>query len=330
MHFDRLKRRDLITLLGGAAAWPIAARAQQQGIQTIGFMTLGSEEGATNSISAFRKGLSEGGFVEGRNVAIEYRFARNESARLKDWVADFARRQVAVIVAIGYAAAFAAKAATTTVPVVFTVGGDPVQSGLVASLNHPGANLTGVTSLTTALTTKRLGLLHEFLPAAKRFAMLINPTSPNAEPLIAEAHTAAVALGLDVDILTAADIEEIDAAFASLAQNRPDALLVAGNSLFGNRRVQIITLATHQRLPAIFADRREAQDGGLMSYGTLGDDSPRQAGLYTGRILGGGKPGDLPVIQGAKFQFVINLRTAKALGLTVPATVLALADEVIE
>jgi len=325
-----LRRREFITLLGGAAAWPLAARAQRPAIPTIGLITLGSQEGATNEITAIRKGLSESGFVEGRDVVIEYRFARNESTRLPEWAADFARRQVAVIVALGYAAAFAAKAATTTVPVVFGVGGDPVRAGLVASLNRPGANLTGITTLNTEITTKRLGLLHELLPGAKRFAALINPTSPNAEPLIMEVRTAAVALGLQIDTLTAGDVEGIDAAFASLAQSRPDALFVATNRLFGDRRVQIATLATLQRLPTSFGAREDAQEGGLMSYGRLGDDSPHQVGLYTGRILKGAKVGDLPVMQGAKFEFVINLRTARALGISVPVRLLALANEVIE
>jgi putative ABC transport system substrate-binding protein len=296
----------------------------------IGFLNLGTQEGATDFITAFRKGLSESGFVEGRNVTVEYHFARNESARLPEWAADFERRKVAVIVAAGYAAAFAAKAATTTIPVVFAVGGDPVQSGLVESLNRPGANITGITNLGAEVTTKRLGLLHELLPGAKRFAALVNPTSPNLELLIRGTHSAAVALGLPVDILTASDIAGIDVAFASLAQSPPDALVVTGNTLFQNRRVQIVTLATHQRLPTIGTGREYAQEGGLMGYGTLGDDSDRQVGLYTGRILKGEWAGDLPVIQGAKFEFVINLRTAKAFGLTVPATLLALADEVIE
>jgi len=324
------RRREVIALLGGAAICPFAARAQRPATPTIGFITLGSQEGATSYITAFRKGLSESGFVEGSNIAVEYRFARNEFARLPDWAGDFVRRRIAVIVARGYAAAFAAKAATTTVPVVFSVGGDPVQAGLVASLNRPGANLTGTTTLNTEITTKRLGLLHELLPGAKRFAALINPTSPNAEPLIMEVRTAAVALGLQIDTLTASDIEGINTAFASLAQTRPDALFVAGNTLFGNRRVQIATLATLQRLPTIFASRQDAQEGGLMSYGTLGDNSAHQVGLYTGRILKGTEAGDLPVMQGAKFEFVVNLRTARALGISVPVTLRAIADEVIE
>lgn len=325
-----IRRRELITLLGGTAAWPLAAWAQRPTTPTIGFITLGSQEGATDFITAFRKGLNETGLAEGGNVSIEYRFARNELARLPEWAADFARRRVAVIVAIGYAAAFAAKAATTTIPVVFMVGGDPVQSGLVSSLSHPGANLTGITTLTTELATKRFGLLHELLPGARRFAALINPTSPNAEPLMMEARTAAVALGLPIDIVTAGDIEGIDAAFASLAQSRPDALVVNGNTLFNNRRVQIVTLATQQRLPTILSSRADAREGGLMSYEILGDNSGHQAGLYVGRILKGTKASDLPVIQGAQFEFVINLRSAKALGLTVPPSLLAIADEVIE
>jgi putative tryptophan/tyrosine transport system substrate-binding protein len=325
-----MRRREFVAGLGSAAAWPLVARAQRPAIPMIGYITLGSQEGTAGAIPAFRKGLSESGFVEGRNVVIEYRFARNELARLKEWAADFARRQVAVIVAAGYAAAFAAKAATTTIPVVFEVGGDPVQSGLVASLNRPGANITGITNLTAEVSTKRLGLAHELLPAARRFAVLVNPTSPNAELLIMEAQTAAAALGLSIDILAASNIEEIGAAFARLAQSPPDALAVSGNTLFNNRRVQIVTLASHQRLPTIHSRRADAQEGGLMSYGPHDDDSNRQLGLYAGRILGGAKPGDLPIIQGAKFEFVINLKTAKALGLTIPETLLATADEVIE
>jgi putative ABC transport system substrate-binding protein len=325
-----MKRREFITLLGGTAAWPLATRAQPARMPIIGYITLGSEEGSIAFVTGFRKGLSEGGFVEGRNVVIEFRFARNEPARLKEWAADFARRRVAVIVAEGYAAAFAAKAATTTVPVVFFTGGNPVQSGLVASLNRPGGNVTGVTNLGAELATKLIGLLRELLPDAKRFAALINPTSPNAELLTMETRAAAVALGVPIDILSASTVDEIDTAFADLAQSKPDALMVNGNTLFNNRRVQIVTLANHQRLPTIFSGREGVQEGGLMSYGQLGDDSERQTGLYTGRILAGAKPGDLPVVQGTKFELVINLRTAKALGLTVPATLLALADEVIE
>jgi putative ABC transport system substrate-binding protein len=325
-----MKRRDFITLLGGTAAWPLAARAQQLGTPMIGFLTLGTQEGAVDFIADFRKGLSESGFVEGRNVAVEYRFARNQSDRLPEWAADFARRQVAVIVAGGYAAAFAAKAATTTIPVVFATTGNPVQSGLVASLNRPGANLTGNSSLAAELATKQLGLLHELLPGAKRFAVLINPTSPNAELLIMEARAAAGALGLPIDILTATDNVTIAAAFASLEQSRPDALLVAGNTLFDDRRVQIVTLATHQRLPTVFARRAAAQEGGLMSYGPLGVDPGHQVGLYTGRILKGAKPADLPVVQSTKFELLINLQTAKLLGIDVPPTLLAIADKVIE
>jgi len=323
-------RREFITLLGGAAAvWPLAARAQWLAPPTIGFFTLGTQEGSTDFITSFRKGLSESGFVEGRNVAIEYRFARNEVARLPEWAADFARHQVAVIVAGGFAAAFAAKAATTTIPVVFATTGDPVQSGLVTSLNRPGANLTGITNLDTELAPKQFELLYKLLPGAKRFAALINPTSPNAEPLIMEARTAALALGLPIDILMAGDIEGIDAAFAILAQNRPDALMVPRNTLFLDRRVQIVTLATHQHLPTIFSSRAAAQEGVLLSYDGSGG-SAQSVGLYTGRILRGEKAGDLPVLQAAKFEFVINLRTAKALGLTVPPSLLAIADEVIE
>jgi putative ABC transport system substrate-binding protein len=322
-----MRRRDFITLLGGTAAWPLATLAQVPGMPVVGFMTLGTQEGSTDFINGFRKGLSESGFVEGRNLVIEYRFARNESSRLKEWAADFARRQVAVIVASGYLAAFAAKAATMTVPVVFQTGGNPVQSGLVASFNRPGGNITGVTVLVAELVTKMVGLVRELLPDAKRFAMLINQTSPNAELLRMEARTAVVALGVPIDIVAASTVEEIDTAFANLAQSKPDALVVNGNTLFANRRVQIVTLATHQRLPTIFPSRVYVEEGGLMSYGPP-DNLGRQVGLYAGRILNGAKPADLPVQQATKFDLVINLKTAKALGATVPETLLATADEV--
>jgi putative ABC transport system substrate-binding protein len=328
-----MKRRDFITLLGGAAAWPFAAWAQQPAIPVIGVLNLGAPEGATNFITAFREELNESGFVEGHNVAVEYRFARYNINRLPEFAADFARRQVAVIVAIGHAEAFAAKAATTTIPIVFSTGGNPVQSGLVASLNRPGANITGFTNLTQELAPKKLGLLHELLPGAKRFAMLINPTTPNTELLTMEARTAAAALGLPIDILTASDIEGIDAVFAGLAQSRPDALMVTGSNIFNNRRVQVVALATHLRLPTIFSFRADAQEGGLMSYGlTTGElrNIIHQIALYTARILRGEKAGDLPVMQATKFVFVINLRTAKAFGISVPPSLLAIADEVIE
>jgi putative ABC transport system substrate-binding protein len=252
-----MKRREFITLLGGAAVapflWPFAAWAQQAAIPVIGILSLGAlPEAASNFVPAFREGLIESGFVEGRNVAFEYRFASYNISRLSELAADFAHRQVALIVALGHAEAFAAKAATTTIPIVFTTGGNPVQSGLVANLNRPGVNITGFTNLTQELAPKKLGLFHELLPGAKRFAMLINPTTPNAELLIMEARTAAVALGLPIDILTASDIEGIDAAFASLAQSRPDALMVTGSNVFNNNSAQIAALATQQRLPTIF------------------------------------------------------------------------------
>jgi putative tryptophan/tyrosine transport system substrate-binding protein len=327
----RMRRREFITLLGGAAAaWRHAVRAQQPALPTIGFITLGSQEASASFLAGFRTGLGETGHIEGRNVVIEYRFARNESDRLAEWMADYVRRRVAVIVASGYLAAFAAKAATTTIPVVFGTGGNPVQTGLVSSLNRPGGNLTGATTLAAELGAKRLGLLHELIPSATRFAVLINPTSPNAELLTTEAQTASAALRMPVDILTASNIQEIDNAFASLAQSRPAALVINGNTLFNNRRVQIVTLATYHRIPTMFENRASAQEGGLMSYGAIRNDYERQIGIYAGRILKGEKAADLPVVQGAKFEFVINLRTARTLGITVPPTLLAIADEVIE
>jgi putative ABC transport system substrate-binding protein len=296
----------------------------------VGVVTLGTPEGATGFIAAFREGLGETGFIEGRNLTFEYRFARNEFDRLPEWMADIVSRRAAVIVTSGYAAAFAAKAATTTIPIVFSTGGNPVQAGLVASLNRPGGNITGATSLVAELGAKRMGLLHELIPAATRFAVLVNPTSPNAQMLIAEAQSAGAAIGREVEIVTASNANEIDAAFAILAQRRVDGLVINGNTFFSNRRAQIATLAAHHRLPTIYSVRAIVESGGLMSYGTINDDSSRQVGVYTGRILKGEKPADLPVVQGAKFQFVINLRTAKTLGLVVPPTLLALADEVIE
>ena len=327
-----MRRREFITLLGGAAAaWPIAARAQQPAMPVVGFVYPGTPELSTGVVAAFRKGLGEAGFVEGRNVAVELRFAYGDNGRLPELMADLVHRRVAVIVTPGSTqAALSAKAATKSIPVVFSVGTDPVEIGLVASLNHPGGNVTGITSLNSELAAKRLGLMLELLPNAVRFAVLVNPSNRNAEALTRDAHAAASTIGRQVEILAASTPREIDAAFASAAQKRSDALVVSPEPLLDNRRVQLVTLAAHQRLPAIYAFRENVEIGGLMSYGSNAGERDRQVGLYAGRILKGEAAANLPVMRAAKFEFLFNLQTARALGLDVPATLLAQADEVIE
>ena len=325
-----MKRRDFITLLGGAAAWPVLARAQQPAMPVIGYLDGGSLGTSAHVIAAIRKGLSETGYVEGSNVAIEYRWAEGNYDRLPAMAAEVARRQVAVIVAMGTPAAYAAKAATSTVPIVFGGGIDPVQAGLVASLNRPGGNVTGVTSMNVEIETKRLGLLHDLLPQATRFAVLVNPDNPLAEIDIKDAQATAATIGGQIEIFTARTNREIDAAFASLVQKRAEALLIGPDVFFTNRRVQLATLAVRHGVPAIYSFREFAEAGGLMSYGTSNTDRDRQVGVYAGRILKGEKPEDLPILQPTKFEFVINLQTARTLGLEVPSTLLARADEVIE
>jgi len=297
----------------------------------IGYLYGGTPEATVNAVAAFRKGLGEQGFVEGRNVAIEYRFAQNEFDRLPALAADLVRRRVSVIVTPASSpASLAAKAATTTIPIVFSVGADPVQAGLVASFNRPGGNATGVSAMNTELTAKRLGLLHELVPRAARIAVLVNPNSPDAELLSREAQAAASAIGRQVEVLLTGTNREIDAAFASLAQKRAEALLVTNSNLFAARAVQLVTLAVHHRIPAIYYTREFAQAGGLLSYGQNRFEQIRQVGVYAGRILKGEKPADLPVMQPVKFELVINLQTARTLGIEVPPTLLAIADEVIE
>jgi putative ABC transport system substrate-binding protein len=324
-------RRQFISALGCAAfAWPRAARAQQPALPVIGFLSSSSPADRANLVTAFRQGLSETGHVEGRNVAIEYRWAEGQKDRLPDLAADLVRRQVAVIAVHDTPSAIAAKAATTTIPIVFVSGGDPVKLGLVASFNRPGGNVTGVSFMGAELGAKQLGLLHELLPGAVRIAVLVEPNFPLTEPFVSDVRAAALVIGKQIEVLDASTGRDIDTVFASLAQKPVDALLVGPTSLFHIRRVQLVTLAAYHRVPAIYLLREFAEAGGLMSYGTSFTDAYRQVGIYAGRILKGEKPGDLPVMQSIKFEFVINLNTAKAFGLTVPPGVLAMADEVIE
>jgi ABC-type uncharacterized transport system substrate-binding protein len=331
MKLDHLKRRDFITLLGGAATLPLAARAQQPALPVVGYLDAGAPGQNPNSATAFRNGLSETGYAEGQNVAIESRWAEGQVGRLPDLVADLVRRRVAVIVTpLSAAATLAAKAATATIPIVFSTGGDPVSAGLVASLNRPGGNVTGTVTMNAELGAKRLGLLQELLPSATRFAVLVNRSGPLAEAVIADAQAAASAIGRHVDVLTAGTNREIDAAFATVVQTRIAAIFVSPDPFFGARRAQIVVLAARHALPAIYPNREDADAGGLMSYGSSILDVYRQLGIYTGRILKGAKQADMPVLRATKFEFVINLQTAKTLGIEVPPTLLARADEVIE
>jgi putative ABC transport system substrate-binding protein len=310
----------------------LAAQAQQAPLlPVVGYVYGGTADGGGNQTAAFRKGLSEAGFTEGRNVTIEYRFADNDYKRLPELMADLVRRHVAVIVAIGTsAAALAAKALTTTIPIVFGTGGDPVRLGLVASLNRPGGNLTGLNFMTGELGGKRLSLMRELLPGTSRYGLLVYPNSPYPDSVSPDALDAATALGPQVEVLSANDGREIDAVFASLRQKEIEALLVNPSPLFLSRRVHIASAAMRYAVPAIYPDRQYAEAGGLMSYGTNVPEQYRQGGIYTGRILKGEKPADLPVMLPTKFEFVINVQTAKLLGITVPPTLLALADDVIE
>jgi len=326
-----MRRREVITLFGGAAAWPLTAHAQQAVMPVIGFVYPGTPELSTGVVAAFRKGLGESGFTEGRNVAVEFRFAYNDNVRLPELIADLVRRRAAVIVTPGSTqAALAAKAAITSIPVVFGVGTDPVEIGLVASLSRPGGNVTGITSLNSELAAKRLGLMLELLPNVECFAVLVNPTNRNTEALTRDAQAAGSAIGRQIEILEASGAREIDVAFATITQKRAAALVVSPDPLLDNRRLQLVTLAAHQRLPTIYSFRENVELGGLMSYGSSAAERDRLAGVYAGRILKGESPANLPVMRAAKFEFVFNLQTAKALGLAVPATLLAQADEVIE
>jgi len=326
-----VNRRSLITLLGGAAAWPLAARAQQPAMPVIGYLHVASPEVLPDRLAAVRRGLSEVGFVEGRNIAIEYRWADNQNDRLSELAADLIRRHVNIIVAPGGTrAALAAKGLTTTIPIVFSASVDPVQSGLVQSLNRPGGNVTGITDMATDVAGKQLELLHELLPGAVRFALLVNPSGASTEVTITEVQSAASAMGRQIEVLRVRTPGEIDTAFKTLKQKEADALLVSPNPLFSTRRVQLASLAIRHAVPTIHSQREFAESGGLMSYGSSFTDRERQLGVYAGRILKGEKPADLPVLRASKFEFVINLQTAKVIDLDVPPTLLARADEVIE
>jgi putative ABC transport system substrate-binding protein len=325
-----VKRRAFITLLGGAAAaWPLAARAQQPVLPVVGFIRDGSADANARFAAAFRKGLNETGYVEGQNVTVEYHWLGLQRDLLPALLADLVRRQVAVIATPGNVPSIAAKAATATVPIVFGVGDDPVRLGLVASLARPGGNATGINLFVTEVTAKRLWLLHDLVPKAVRIAVLVNPTN-DAETTLREVQEAARIIGLQIQVLNARTIGEIDAAFATLAHDRPDALFVAGDAFFLDRRVQFATLTARERIPATYSVRELTAAGGLMSYGPDLADIFHHIGVYTGSILKGAKPADLPVVQSTKLEFVINLQTARALGIEVPPGVLSITDEVIE
>jgi ABC-type uncharacterized transport system substrate-binding protein len=325
-----VRRREFITLLGGAAAWPLAARAQQP-MPVIGLLDPRSSHLLATPSHGFRLGLKDTGYVEGENVAFEYRWAENQMDRLPALAAELVRRQVSVIAASTPVAAFAAKAATTTIPIVFVVNDDPVRLGLVASLARPGGNATGINIFAAEVTAKRLDLLRELVPAAARVGVLVNPANATStESTLRDVPAAAGTMGLQIKVLNASTSREIEAVFAGFGRERPDALFVGTDPYFYSRRVQLAVLAAHHSIPATFSQRDYAEAGGLMSYGTSLTDAYRQVGVYAGRILKGAKPPDLPVVQASKFELVINLPTARTLGLEVPPTLLARADEVIE
>jgi putative tryptophan/tyrosine transport system substrate-binding protein len=325
-----MKRREFITLLGGAAAWPGAARAQQQG-PVIGFLHTASEDAFRSQLAAFHHGLKNAGYIEGRNVAIEYRWAKGRLERLSELAADLVRRQVAVIASTGgNNSALAAKAATTAIPIVFTSGSDPVKLGLVASLNRPDGNLTGASFFVAHLGEKVLGLLHELVPKDALIVVLINPKSPEAQFQLADIERAAASLGRQIQFLNASTAAEIDQAFTVLTNRRAGALFISAEPFFLGQMDQLAALAMRHRIPATFVLRDFPAAGGLMSYGTSINDAYRQAGVYTGLILKGAKPADLPVTQSTRFELVINLKTAEALGVRIPPGILAIADEVIE
>ena len=326
-----MQRRQFIALLGGTVAtWPLAAVAQQSAIPTIGFLRSTRPDASTDPLVALRKGLKETGYVEGQNLTIEYRWAENQQERLSALAADLVRQRCVVIVAGGVNAAFAAKAATATIPIIFATGDDPLRSGLVGSFNRPGGNITGVFSVSASMEGKHLGLLREVVPTAAVIGMLVNPTSPGSERQERETQAAAQALGQQLHVFKASGERDIDNVFATLTQYRIGALLIAANALFTGQRDQLVALAARHAMPVLHYTREFAEAGGLMSYGSSLTDAYRQVGVYVGRVLKGGKPADLPIIQSSTFELVINLKTAKTLGLTVPYGLLNAADEVIE
>jgi len=325
-----LKRRSFIGLIGAAAAWPFAARAQQPGRTLIGFLNILSPATTLSFVAAFRQGLKETGFTEDKNLTIEYRWAEGQYERLPGMAQDLIQNKVAVLVAVAPPAVFAAKAATATTPIVFISGLDPVKAGFVSNFTRPGGNVTGISIGTAALGSKRLALLREMIPGAANIALLVNPSNPNTGAQLSDLQPAAASAGLTLQTLRASSASEIDGAFAILHQQQPDGLIVGADPFFVSRRGQIVALAARQAIPAIYDWREYAVAGGLMSYGTSLEDAHRLAGVYTGRVLSGAKPADLPVVEASKFETIINLKTANALGIKVPRLMLARAEEVIE